>query len=228
MTITSLTNIDILNTDIKVVMENDESYLELKNNIDKAVAESQEIVVMTAADVNTASNYVANFKKIGKEVETLRTSIKQPLLDKGKEVDSFFKSIPLMFDNELNRLSKEILDFKRKQDEEAKKKAATEKKRLEDEAINNAIEKGLEEPAIIPEVIAEKVSISSMNTSNVTTRKTKTFQIVDESLIPREYLIVDEKKIRAERMKYDACNLDGSQVKSTIAGVEFTFNESVI
>lgn len=246
MTITTIQNVDVLNTDVRTFIEQDESYIQLKQNIEKALEESAEIVIVTASDVNTASAFISNFKKISRQVEILRKQLVQPLKDKKAEIDSFFNSIPLTYDKELERLEQELLDFKHKADAEAKAKADAERKRLEEESIQKAIE--LEErrkqeaealgfpvdeltpvePAIVPEVIPQSTKISEMNASKVFVRRTKTFKIVDESLIPREYLIVDEKKIRAERNKYDACNLDGLLVKSTIPGVEFTFDESVV
>jgi Skp family chaperone for outer membrane proteins len=228
VTLPKLSEIDVLNTDIKTVLENDPNYLELIENIDKALDESSMTVVVTESDVSAAANFIANFKKIEKRIESLRKELVQPLVDKKAEVDSFFKEIPSRFNDELRRLNKEVLDFKTKLQEEARKKALEERKRLEEEALQSAIKEGRDEPAIIPEVIPQVKKISEMNASKVHTRRTKTITIVNEALIPREYLMPDEQKIRAERMKYETCNEDGSLVKSTIPGVEFTFNESVV
>jgi len=228
VTLPKLTDIDVLNTDIKTVLENDPNYLELIENIDKALDESSMIVVVTESDVAAAANFIANFKKIEKRIEAYRKELVQPLMEKKADIDSFFKEIPNRFSDELKRLNKEVLDFKAKLQEEARKKALEERKRLEEEALNDAISKGKDEPAIIPEVIPQVKKISEMNVAKVHTRRTKTISIVDEFLIPREYLMPDEQKIRAERMKYEACNEDGTLVKSTIPGVEFTFNESVV
>lgn len=228
MTLSKLTDIDVLNTDIRTVLENDPNYLELIENIEKALDESSMIVIVTESDVATAANYIANFKKIEKKIESFRKELVQPLMDKKAEIDSFFKSIPARFEDELKRLNSEVLEFKRKVEVEARKKAEEERRRLEEEALQNAIKEGRDEPAIIPEIIPQVKKVSEMNAAKVHTRKTKTITIINESLIPREYLIPDEQKIRAERMKYEACNEDGSQVKSTIPGVEFTFNESVV
>lgn len=222
MTIPKLADIDVLNTDIKTVLENDPNYLELLENIDKALEESSMIVVVTESDVAAAANFISNFKKIEKRIESYRKELVQPLMEKKADIDSFFKEIPSKFADELNRLNKEVLDFKIKLQEEARKKAVEERKRLEEEALQNAIKEGRDEPAIIPEVIPQTKKISEMNTLRVTTRRTKTIRVIDEKLIPREYLVADEKKIRAERMKYDF------EAKSTIPGVEFTFDESVV
>jgi len=228
VTLPKLTEIDVLNTDIKTVLENDPNYLELIESIDKALEESSMIVVVTESDVAVAANFISNFKKIEKRIESYRKELVQPLMEKKADIDSFFKEIPNRFNNELKRLNKEVLDFKIKLQDEARKKAIEERKRLEEEALQSAIKEGRDEPAIIPEIIPQTKKISEMNAAKVHTRKTKTITIINEALIPREYLMPDEQKIRAERMKYEACNEDGSLVKSTIPGVEFTFNESVV
>jgi len=208
--------------DIVTALKHSEAYLELKNNIEKAINESSDVVVITASDILIAANYISNYKRITKEINNLRKKIVQPLVDKKAEVDAFFKAIPEMYEDELKRLEKEVLEFKKKTEEEARRKAEEERRRLEEEAIEKAIKEGREEIPIIPEVIPQTHKISQLNSSKVTTRRTKTFRIVDESKIPREYLTVDEKKIRAERMKYDY------EAKSTIPGVEFTFEETVV
>ena len=47
-----------------------------------------------------------------KQAEALRKQIVQPFLERKTEIDIFFKSIPLKFNDELIRLEKEILEFK--------------------------------------------------------------------------------------------------------------------
>jgi len=213
---------DILKMDIKSFLESNKDYQNLIKGINKALEESAAIVVVTYTDVAAAANYVANFKRITKTIESLRREIVQPLIDKKTEIDGFFKRIPSLYESEQKRLEEEILQFKRKEEEEARRKAEEERKRLEEEALEKAIAEGRDEPAIIPEVIPQIKKISELNESRITTRRTKTFKIIDETKIPREYLMIDEKKIRAERMKYDY------EAKSTIPGVEFTFEETVV
>jgi hypothetical protein len=286
MTTASLTQIDILNADVKTVLENSEEYQELIANIDTAIEEAQELAIVTANDVNTASHYVKNLKSVSKKVNDFRLELTRPLDDKKKEIKSFLDKIIDKLERPLNQLEKEILEFQRKERAEAAKKAEAERKRREEEALQKAIEieeqrkQRLEvintvkshaeelkestpeatkedirqeltgfngfpnditeeewgyilgdlkeivqdtiEPAIVEEVEQDERKISQLNTSGVHTRRTKTFEIVDETKIPREYLKVDEQKIRAERSKHDY------EAPSNIPGVKFTFNETVV
>jgi len=224
--VTSKTN--LLAPDFIDQLKASPKYVELISNINAALAESKEVSVFTLNDVSTASQYLKKLKNISAEAEAARKLTVQPLIDRKEEVDSFFKDIPLLVAGEIDRLSKELMAYKKREDGEARAKAAEKRKRLEEEALNNAIEAGVNEPAVVPEIIPQETKLSAMNTVNVQSRKTKEYEIVDVNKIPREYLMVDEKKIKAERSKYPAVNQDGSEVVSTIAGVRFTYTEKVV
>ncbi len=237
--IQTMNETDILNGDVRFFLENHIEYIELLNKIETAISESEEIVVVTSNDVSVAAEYISNFKKISKNLEDVRKKLVQPLIDKKYEIDQFFKQIPVKYEKEIFRLEKELIDFKVKETNEARRKAEEERKRLEEEAIELAIieeekrikeakEKGIPieslpkvEPAIVAEVITENLKISQLNSSGIKTRRTKTFRIINPDLVPREYLEIDEKKIKAERSKYDFDAL------SVIPGIEFTFYEAV-
>lgn len=245
MTTTTLTQADIFNVDIKTVLDNDESFLLLKSNIEKAVKESEEIQVLTPGDLSNAAIFVKKFKKIASDTESLRKKIKQPFLDKGSEIDTAFKKIPEMFEEEQKRLEKGILDFKHREEVEARRIAEEERKKREEDAIEEGIkeenrrkkeaeEKGVPiediipvEPAIVSEVIAKETKLSRLTSVKISSAKYKTFEIFDESLLPREYLMPNPDKIKAERSKFEATNQDGSEIKSTIPGVRFTYKEGI-
>jgi len=131
---------NILDTGVRTYFSNDVNFLQLKENIDSAVSESKDIVVMTANDVNSASHYLKNFKALGKKIEYYRKAVKQPFLEKGKEIDEFFKELANLFSDELDRLDKELKDFQKRENEKAEKAAAAERKRLEEEAIQLGIQ----------------------------------------------------------------------------------------
>lgn len=79
----------------------------------------------------------------------------------------------------------------RKREEELRLKAAEE---LEKQGKTEEAESLLEAPISIPQV---KVEAEIPKVEGMTTREEWTFEIIDESQIPREFLIPDEKKIRA-------------------------------
>ena len=286
MTQQALVELNLLDSDINDILEQSEEYKELISNIDTAIEEANELSVITANDVSTASHYIRNLKKVSKGVNDFRMTLTRPLEEKKKEIKAHLDKVIERIEAPVSTLEKEILDFQKKEREEAQRKAEAERKRREEEAIQQAIKleedrkkrmdvinriketagemkadipgltkydirlelldmKSLPgditeeewsyilgdinalkmdevEPAIVEEVERDERRISQMNSSGVHTRRTKTFEIIDESLIPREYLKVDEQKIRAERQKHDF------EAPSVIPGVSFSFSESVV
>lgn len=212
--------------------------IELKKKIEQAVYEAAEITVLTSSGLEKAAHFITNFKEIDKRLEKIRKEEKDIFFQKGKEIDAYFKSLQLLFQEQNDRLSKEIMDWKKKQDAIAKEKADAERKAAEDKAIEEALKKEKElqtqaiingqnpadvkvEISIVPETITETVKLSSKNSSGLSTTRLKRFEVIDFNLIPKEYLMIDETKINLERKKHDF------EAVSTIPGIKFTFTENL-
>jgi hypothetical protein len=228
----------LLNITAKEYYSNFPTVINLKDKIETAIKESKNIIIFTDSSVEKASQFIKGFKALDKKIEDLRKTEKEPFLLKGKEIDSFFKELQQMFEKEAKRLENEILAWRRKQEEEARQREAEERKRLEDEAIKDALAKEEElkkaavdkgedptkvkvEIAIVPETVVEEIKLSSHNSSGLSSARYKRFEIVNIELVPREYLCVDEAKVKAERSKYDFTD------KSTIPGIRFSFTEGL-
>ena len=140
-----------------------------------------------------------------------------------------FKKIISRFDAETKRLEKEISDFKKKRDEEIRIQAAEERRLREEEALNAAIEAGVDEPDIVSEVVTERVKISSLNASGVQTRRYKKWEITDmvkfvRSLTDEQIeslLEVNSVGMNAYRGTFDV------EDESKLPGVRFYFEEKV-
>ena len=228
----------LLNVTAKEYYSNSPSVIVLKDKIETAIKEAKDIIIFTDSSVEKASQFIKGFKNLDKKIEDLRKAEKEPFLLKGKEIDSFFKELQQMFEKEAKRLETEILSWQNKQREEARRIAEEERIRLENEAIAEAlikegelkklaVDKG-EDPtkvkveiAIVPETVQEEIKLSSHNSSGLSSARYKRFEIVNIELVPREYLCVDEAKVKAERSKYDFTD------KSTIPGIKFTFSEGL-
>lgn len=238
MTLTTLMNTSMIDTSIDSLFENDIKLKELKANIQTAIEKSQGISVFTPSSLEEAAHYIKSFKNLEKELDNIRAVLKKPFLDKGKEIDGFFKHLIASFESEKSRLEKEAIEWKRKQEMEARKRADAERRLAEEEAIRLAVQKEAElkaeaiskgqdpekvkvEIPVVPEVIADEVKLSSKNSSGVTTTRTKKWELVDIDQVPREFLCVDERKVNLERAKYDF------EAQSIIPGIKFTFIESI-
>ncbi len=78
------------------------------------------------------------------------------------------------------------------------------------------------EVAIVPETVVEPPKLSQKNTSGVGTMKVAKWRVIDESLIPKKYWVLNESMITAERKAAGAENC-----VSTIPGIEFYFEETL-
>lgn len=202
-------------------------FQKLATEIEAAVKESVEIVVLTGEDVEKASLFVSKFKDLEKRIDEVRLSITKPYREYTDEVNAGFKSLAALFAKENKRLSGDLLTYKRKQQEKAEREAKEEKERLEKEAKEKAEaakaagEEVNPEDVIVPDVVAKQVKLSDKNSSGVGTRKVKMWRITDPNLIPRQYFILDEKTVNAIRQKA------GADDQSTIPGIEFYSEEAI-
>ena len=136
-----------------------------------------------------------------KDLELLRKSFVAPLNDHVKNINTFFKerSMPLIHADEIIR-GKVARYFSQKQEA-----ARIEQQRLlrlaqkrQERLDTKAQEKGKESAPPVPVAIVETPEkTTKTEAGSVTVRKVWDFRILEENLIPREYLMVDEKKIRA-------------------------------
>lgn len=137
----------------------------------------------------------------------------QPLLN----AESLLKRALLAYNAEQDRI-------RREQETKAREAAEKERRRIEDRAAKQA-EKGNEQRA---EALREKAALVSTpviethtpKVAGLSTREMWDFEIQDETLIPREYLVVSEQRIGAVvRAMKSATNIPGVRVfpRQTIA-----------
>jgi len=194
---------------------------EVKSKIQLAIMESKEVTVLTSGDVNKASLYIKKFGDISKEAEKLRKQIVQPINDKVKEINNKFKFLVADLEPEEQRLGKELLSYEKRETEVANQIAAAERKKQEEEILNRTIASGREElPIIVEEVIAAP-KLASKNAYGITTSRLKRWRVTDINLVPREYLTIDETKVKTLRGNY------GYEDKSPVEGIEFYFEKNI-
>jgi cupin superfamily acireductone dioxygenase involved in methionine salvage len=150
-----------------------------------------------------AESLAKNAKKIGSMIEDKRKEITAPLVAEKKEIDDYAKSLTNNLDSAIKLLRDQILKYKMEQ--EAKRQA--ELKRLEEErrqkeeelrqlAEANKIDEVKQED--IDKVIQLREEVKQVESAPAPKGISKvwTFEILSESLVPREYLTIDEKKIK--------------------------------
>ena len=193
-------------SELTSVMENTE-VKELSEQSTQIAEAVQILKVVTAPQYESAGEKLKEIKGHQKRLDALRKSFTQPLdqaksaimdffrkpEEKLKQAESVLKNAMLGYVNEQDRIAREAQS---RLDEEARKQ----REKLEEQA-RKAADKGKTEKADIlltkaalveaPVVQAQQVKVAGQGV-----RLDWDFQVVDASLIPREYLMVDEMKIR--------------------------------
>ena len=169
------------------------------------------------AEFLAAGEQVKVVKVTAKALDKARTDLKKPILEKGRKIDDTFKPLASALGEAERRLKQRIGDWhtaerKRVAEEEA------ERKRIEEETTKTA-ESGMPDPLdlVAPAPQAPPPKTASNDLGSVTVTMVKKFRIVDESLVPREYMVVNDKLIRSAVQAG----------RTAIAGVEIYEEEQV-
>ena len=191
----------------------------LANKRDMAQAMVEGTVVTDAKTCATAAELLTHVAKQRREIEARRTAMTKPLNEGLRQLNAFFKQFTEPLDEADKELRRKILVWRnveeqrvaeeqRKRDEETRQLAhEAETKRLAAEKARGAKAELLREQSHELEQEALTVAnktidlaparVTATSAGNMTSRKVWTFRVTDESLVPREYLVVDERKIRA-------------------------------
>jgi hypothetical protein len=158
---------------------------ELMTKTELIVREAKEMVVQNKDSLTTAVDFLGRIAIARKEVDSRRRFFVDPLNQQVKSINDLFRSYsdPLA---EADRIVRsKVLAY---QAEEAKR-AADEQQRILEEA-------GTTEE-FVPITVGEPEKTVRAGAGSATTRQVWTFRIVDPSLVPDEYKVIDEKKIAA-------------------------------
>lgn len=195
------------------------SVIELKSKITEAIVESQKIVVFEESQIETAGFYIKKFGDLDKKLESLRKDLVKPLNEDVKNINNFFKEIQSLFIPEQDRLKKEsnevLVEIRRRQEEQKKQ----EQKELEEALLDEA--EMFDDVSVLDNIPKIEFKQAKIAENNITTVRTKKWRVSNIDLIPRKFLIPDEKLINTMRKDFDY------EDKSPIEGIEFYFEENV-
>lgn len=163
------------------------------------------------------ATYLSFLAKALKNLEAARVRLSKPVLEAKRNIDNEFKAmmeLPLLLSRELKDKLLEYGDIKKKKEEDKAEK-------VKEFAKTNGLP--------VPQSEAAASQPAAVRTAVGTTFTTKrwTWEITDMSLIPREYLIVDEKKINA-MMRAQTKTIKGvTTMDLQIAGIRFFQQEDI-
>ena len=176
---------------------------------------------MPERNIYKAGFYIKHFKTLTKILEHIRTSVVKPKNEEIKKINSAFKFFTSLYQPEEKRLIGEVesvyKQIKDAQELQRKKEQAELEESLLDEAIAFDDEQVLETKQTI---IIKKAKVSD-STTHIKSDRKKTWKIIDDRKIPEKFWMVCDRAITTERMLWDF------DAKSTIEGIEFTFEEKV-
>jgi|GEM_PF-2400646 len=166
-----------------------------------------------------AADWAVETKKLLKRLEELRKKIVGPYNSYLTQVNGFFKlyTEPLM--QAETYLSRQLGNYRQFQENEARRikaeqEAETRKiqKQLEDEAAAAKAKDIHYEPAPIVAPVAPEIQrVTRTSGGSTSQRKDWTFEVENESLIDREFLMLNEKKLR-EHIKGGLRNTPGVRI----------------
>lgn len=179
----------------------------LTTTTDQLVAVAQSFAVRSAEQYSTAGEELTRIKSAQKRLEALRKSMTQPLDATKKAIMDFFrgpetklaqaesgiKRAMIGYSDEQDRLRREE---QRRADEAARK----ERERIEAQAARAAASGKTEKAELLQErassVVAPVIQREAPKVTGVNMRDVWKFAIENEAIIPRQFLAVDDAKIR--------------------------------
>jgi hypothetical protein len=184
-------------------------------NVKAFVAPAKTMAVTDNVSANFAIETGKTIKEYQKKIEDLRKALVGPYNTKVKEINDYAKLIAKPLDEVETHLKKQLSAFadaqrKIREEEQRKLDAQREaaKKKMEEEiaAATSGVDDSLEKLAlaartasehkpILAEIKSQEKEIEATAIKGV--RVTWKSEITNEALVPREYLIVDQKKINA-------------------------------
>jgi hypothetical protein len=159
--------------------------------------QAQMIVVKDEKTLKEATEFLGKVAKAKKQLEERRQFFVKPLNEQIRKINEFFKVRIMTLENAENIVKNEILKYREEVEKARKQQEELLKKQYEKE-LKKAQKKGLPLPPPMPQItLQQQEKTVETDSAQVTARLVWDFEIVDESKIPREYLMVNEKAIRA-------------------------------
>ena len=166
----------------------------LKGQVSKLENQAEAVTIATQADYVNTIDLVSKLKETGKLIKDKKESITKPLNEALRNARDLFAPIEDQFIKAEAIVKTKLLDYKRMKDAEARTEEAKIVARVEKGTLKlETAEKKLDTIERIDTTTRGAVGI-------VQIRKIRKVRIVDESLIPREYLKPDEVAIRKDAL----------------------------
>lgn len=189
----------------QIIKLNTAEAVETANQVVGNIAETSRIIINSQPTFDKAKDKLGEIKEIKKIVNDKKESITKPLNEALKNVRGLFKPIEDKIDIIENYLKTEVLKYNQKLLAEQRKREDEARKKIEEEQAKG---KSLDE--INVDKIAKPLTNITQKVEAIKTRKIKKLKIVNEQIIPRDFLIPNEVKIKEALLngiKVDGCEI---------------------
>lgn len=202
----------------------DEQVVAIQPQVNSLTEFARTLKISTVEQYNDAGAHLKAVKGLLNSIEDARTRITKPLNDALRQVNSQARdaSAPLQSaEAQIKRAmitySEEQERIRREEQRRADEAARLEREKLEAQARKaeaaGKVEKAAQLEQRAATVVAPVVTREAPKVSGITTREVWKFEVMNPALVPREYLMVDEKKLGGvvRSMKGDT-NIPGVRV----------------
>ena len=171
--------------------------VEVQSSIRSMHAQVLTLKVENDETLNTANTMLSQLKSMTTKWEDQRKSITRPMDEAKKRILALFRPADEQLEAMTLELKTKVIAYHR----EAEAKQAAERRKLVEQAEQQAAA-GDTEAAAASALAAVDASTPVLRTAvndvgSTQLKSVWTFEVTDVSLVPREYLVVDEKRIRA-------------------------------
>ena len=173
----------------------------IKQDVELTLYENQEVIITTKEEYTQAGDVIKAINNKIKNIEAKRVDYTKPLLDQKKKIDDDFKAAMKPLEELVKEIKSKMLDWSR----EEQKRLDEEQIRIEAEAMSKAKEENTSE-VVVP--IVNNIKSQRGEASTSTIKKVWKWKITDETKVPREYLVVNDKALN-EAMKNGERRIDG-------------------
>ena len=158
--------------------------------VEEFLYQNQEITVTSQEDYTKATDTLKIINGKIKKLEEKRVEWTKPILEAKRKIDDDFKQAIKPLEEFVATVKTKMLDWYRVE----QKRLDEEQKKLEAKAMEDA-KNNKQSEVVVPVINEVKTHRGDLATATVS--KKWMYKLLDENLVPREYLVVDEAKIKA-------------------------------
>lgn len=179
-------------------MENKEVAI-IEKKVTKVLTAIQSLKIVDEPTLIEAGEIRKNVKDLGKELKTVKDGILKPLKESIDKIKGLFAPAEEKYEAAEQLLNNQILNYQKLQEEKRRKIEREAQEKIEqarrDAEKGKISEKKLEQIETKIETKLESAPTVTRKTETFHTRTIKKVRVINEKLVPREYLILDMPKI---------------------------------